>query len=254
LDGSQRWAYRTGEELGSRPVVANGSVYVASFNDSVYAVDEETGAWKWQYRRETSSEFTIRGVAAPVVEGNRLFIGFSDGAALCLDASDGSVKWTHQLSQSPQFPDVDADAQLDGQGNVIFASYASGIFSLDEATGTIKWGTSTKGITSLLLSNDMLYASGDGEVTARFVNNGAEIWHFKLHDGFAGPITVVGQYLVIPATHALLFLERKSGRQHRSFNPGRGISAPPGVKGTEIFVVSNFGYLYALTIARPSPI
>jgi outer membrane protein assembly factor BamB len=250
-DGTLKWSYRAGEELGSRPVIANGIVYVASFADAIFALDEETGAWKWQYRRDTSAEFTIRGVATPVVDFDKLFIGFSDGAAVCLDANDGTLKWAKQLSSAQQFPDADADPQLDGQGHVIFASYASGLFSLDEDTGAIVWAQSVSGITTMLVDNDTLYTGGQGAVSARSIQGGQERWHYKLGDSFCGMPTVAGRYVVFPTTQALVFLERKNGRPHRPFNPGRGVSAPPAFREGQLFVVSNYGYVYALSLNRP---
>jgi outer membrane protein assembly factor BamB len=250
-DGSLRWSYRAGEELGSKPLVANGLVYVASFADSVFAVDEETGAWKWQYRREVPAEFTIRGVATPAIDFDKLFVGFSDGSAMCLDANDGTLKWEKKLSNAPQFPDADANPQLDGQGHVIFASFASGIFSLDEETGQIIWAQSITGITNLLLDNDTLFAGGQGMLSARQVSNGTEVWHHSLGNSWSGEPTLAGRYLVVPTTQKLLFLDRKSGRPHRAFNPGRGISAPPAFRGGQLFVLSNWGYLYALSLSSP---
>jgi outer membrane protein assembly factor BamB len=251
-DGTLKWKYRAGEELGSRPVVANGLVYVSSFNDTVFAVDAETGAWKWQYRRESTSEFTIRGVGTPVVDFDKIFVGFSDGTAACLDSGDGTLKWKRQLSSTTQFPDVDADPQLDGQGHVLFASYASGVFSLDEETGTIIWGKSMKGVTSLLLDNDQVYVGSAGQLSAREAANGEERWRAPLGDAWAGPPTLAGRYLIVPTTEALVFLDRKNGRTHRRFNPGRGVSAAPAYRGGKLFVISNWGYLYALFLNAPA--
>ncbi len=248
-DGTLRWTYRAGEELGSRPVIANGLVYVASFADTVFAIDEETGAWKWQYRRESPAEFTIRGTATPAIDFDKLFMSFSDGTAVCLDASDGTLKWERKLSSVTQFPDADADPQLDGQGHVIFASFASGLFSLDEETGAIIWGQSTAGITALLADGDTVYATGQGLVTARAVDTGLEKWHYKLGDRYGSAPAIAGHFLLVPTTQALYFIDRRTGRVRRAFNPGRGISATPTFRAGELYVLSNYGYVYALALA-----
>lgn len=251
VDGSTRWSYRAGEELGARPVIANGVVYVMSFADSLYALDEETGAWKWQYRRDVAAEFTVRGTSTPVVDMDKIFVGFSDGVAMCLDAADGSVKWQRSLSTSTQFPDADAEPQLDGAGHVIFASFAGGIFSLDEESGTTVWVNNLAGTTNLLLAGETLYAGTASALLALNAASGAEGWRLPLHEGYSGPATVIAKYLVVPTTHALLFVDRDTGRPHRAFDPGRGVSAPPAISRNALYVVSNYGYLYALALTRP---
>ena len=250
-DGTQRWSYRAGEELGSRPVVANGMVFVASFADSIYALDAETGAWKWQYRRDTAAEFTIRGVGTPAVDFDKLFIGFSDGTAMALDTNDGTVKWQRQLSTAHQFPDVDADPQLDGSGHVVFASYAGGLFSLDEETGANLWAAATPGTTTLLIHDAKLYVGSANSIDAYAADTGAHLWKLPLPEGFAGKPVMVAKYLIVPTTSALVFVDRDTGQPRRVFDPGLGISAPPAVSRNALYVVSNYGYLYALVLARP---
>ena len=257
VDGSTRWSYRAGEELGSRPVVSGGMVYVMSFADSLYALDAETGAWKWQYRRDVSAEFTVRGTSTPLVDDSndaarKVFVGFSDGVAMCLDATDGAVKWQRSLSTSTQFPDVDAEPQLDGAGHVIFASFTGGIFSLDEETGSNVWVNNLAGTTNLLLADQKLYAGTAGALIELDASSGAEGWRLPLHEGYSGPATVIAKYLVVPTTHALLFVDRDTGRPHRAFDPGRGVSAPPAISRNALYVVSNYGYLYALALTKPS--
>jgi outer membrane protein assembly factor BamB len=251
VDGSTRWSYRAGEELGSRPIIANGLVYVMSFADSLYALDEETGAWKWQYRRDVSAEFTVRGTSTPVVDIDKVFVGFSDGVAMCLDANDGAVKWQRSLSTSTQFPDVDAEPQIDGAGHVIFASFTGGIFSLDEETGANVWVNNLAGATNLLVAGESLYAGTASALVSLSASSGAEGWRLPLHEGYSGPATVIAKYLVVPTTHALLFVDRDTGRPHRAFDPGRGVSAPPAISRNALYVVSNYGYLYALALTKP---
>jgi outer membrane protein assembly factor BamB len=252
-DGTQKWAYRAGEELGTKPVVANGLVFVSSFADSIFAVDAETGAWKWQYRRDVAAEFTIRGVGTPAVDFDKVFVGFSDGTAMCLDANDGSVKWTKQLSSARQFPDVDASPQLDGAGHVVFASYAAGLFSLDEETGNQVWVNAVPGVTELLLEGDAVFAGSAQALFAVNLSNGATRWKVSIPDGYAGEPTLLSRYLIVPTTRALVFLDRQTGEPRKVFDPGRGISAAPGVSRNQLYVVSNYGFLYALSVARPPP-
>ena len=46
---SQAWQYTTGGPIFSSPAVANGVVYVGTYNSFLYALDARTGAFKWSY-------------------------------------------------------------------------------------------------------------------------------------------------------------------------------------------------------------
>jgi outer membrane protein assembly factor BamB len=48
--GTLRWSFGTGLGVGSSPAIgADGTVYVGSYDDNIYALDRETGAKKWSF-------------------------------------------------------------------------------------------------------------------------------------------------------------------------------------------------------------
>src|SRR5690606_18920797 len=125
------WAYAAGEELVTRPEVSETLVYVVSASDTVFAVDRETGQWRWQYRRDQPGSFTLRGAARPLASGDKVFAGFADGYAVALAARDGSVVWARAIGTGAQFNDVDAGPVADDFGNVYFAAYSTGLHALE---------------------------------------------------------------------------------------------------------------------------
>lgn len=250
-DGESLWSWKAGEELGTRPVIANGLVYVASLADTVFAIDAETGAWKWQYRRESNAEFTLRGTAAPVLDFDKLFMGFSDGTAVCLDAQDGTLKWQRAVSTARQFPDLDAQPQLDGQGHVIFASNAGPLLGLDVETGDEVWRQEARGATSMTTAGDLLIVGGEGWLTGRSLTDGHLRWKTPLPGGWAGAPVLFQKWLFVPTSQALWMVSAEDGTPLKRFNPGRGISAAPAFGRGEFFVLSNRGTLYALIPETP---
>ena len=54
--GAKRWSYTTGGSVITSPAVANGVVYVGSFDCNVYALDASTGAELWSY---TTGDFLV---------------------------------------------------------------------------------------------------------------------------------------------------------------------------------------------------
>lgn len=251
-DGKLLWKYEAKEELGTTPVVADGKVLVASQSDALFVVDQKTGKWLWQYRRDSPSGFTIRGVSRPTVSQGVAFIGFSDGQLVALRVADGTVKWERSLSSTGQFVDVDTTPVIDESGWLFAASYKDGVYALDAETGDVKWHTVAQGITQLTLSGEVLFASGDQQVAAMAGANGRWLWTLPIK-GTAGRTPVLARgLLLVPTQGELLFIDPLTGRQRAAWDPGQGVSAPPLWTGSELYVLSNSGYLYAMRLQGKS--
>lgn len=68
------------------PIVWGKSMFVASsYNDSITAVDTDTGKILWRFFAEAPIRF------APVAHRGRVYCGADDGMVYCLDASDGRL-------------------------------------------------------------------------------------------------------------------------------------------------------------------
>lgn len=247
--GEEKWKYVAGEALATVPVVANGLVLVASESDTLFAVKIADGQWAWQYRRDPPTGFTVRGASRPLVREGVAYVGFSDGFVVALSVDDGGVTWERSLSGAgSEFLDVDSSPVMDANGQLYVASYKSGIFALESESGDLVWNSAVAGMTSLLVSGQVLFAAGDGRVDAYLAETGRLLWSHPLGERAAfAPVFAQGM-LLVPTSSSLLFLEPKTGRSRVSWNPGSGITAPPFAAGRQLFVLSNNGYLYSLNM------
>lgn len=247
--GDVKWKYTAGESLATVPVLANDLVLVASESDTLFAVKATDGAWVWQYRRDAPPGFTVRGASTPLVREDTVYVGFSDGFLVALRLSDGSATWEKSLSGAgTEFLDVDTQPVIDEAGRLYVASYKSGLFALEAESGDLVWNTAVGGVTSLVSRGQLLFAAGDGRVDAYLSDSGRLLWSLPLGEraGFA-PVFAQGM-LLVPIQRSLLFLDPKTGRSRVTWNPGSGITATPFVRGSQVFVLSNNGYLYALDV------
>jgi outer membrane protein assembly factor BamB len=250
--GLKKWVYDSKEELATQPVVVNGKVLVAAQSDVIYAINAATGEWLWQYRRDTPSGFTIRGISRPSVQGELAFMGFSDGYLVALRIDDGTVKWSKALSKPGAYGDVDTGPWLDEKGLVYAASYKDGLFALDAQTGEVRWHTDHRGLVSLYGTGELLFGAGDQELTAFDRSTGRSVWTMTAKDtALRLPVLARGQ-LLVPANDALLFVDPATGRTETRWDPGQGVTATPLVRGAQTWVLSNRGFLYALTLGRTS--
>jgi len=81
------WRYTTCYEVDSSPAVADGKVYVGSWDGNVYALDASTGKPVWNY--------TTGGNvwSSPAVADGKVYVGSWDGNVYALDASTGKPVW-----------------------------------------------------------------------------------------------------------------------------------------------------------------
>src|SRR5882724_8100596 len=100
------WIFHTGvldpdASLEVSPIMVNGTLYLTSGHDDVFALDAATGQEKWAYRPLAEDmtpleQLTIccgqanRGVA---VGNGKVFIGRLDDVLVALDANTGAVLW-----------------------------------------------------------------------------------------------------------------------------------------------------------------
>jgi outer membrane protein assembly factor BamB len=75
-------------DRGYEPVVMGRTLFVSSSrNDSVSALDTETGAQQWRFYADGPVRL------APVATRGRVYFGSDDGFLYCLDAASGKLVW-----------------------------------------------------------------------------------------------------------------------------------------------------------------
>ena len=126
-------------------------MYVASLQDTVFAIDAKTGAWKWHHRREPRPGFTIRG-AAPVHvvggDGVRRLLGRLRRRARPGDGRGplGATWWRPRATSST------STASSSTGDRVYAAAYSGAVVALDAATGATRWTFDAPGAVKLALA------------------------------------------------------------------------------------------------------
>jgi len=69
--GSLLWSFATGGNVFATPAIANGLVYVASKNGYIYALNEQTGSVTWRLANDNLTPVT----SSPVIADGMLFYG-----------------------------------------------------------------------------------------------------------------------------------------------------------------------------------
>jgi len=140
----------------SQPTAAGGAIYVGSHNGTVYALDQETGCTRWQFKAKAE----VRSAITIVVKGDADKLSarayFADRAtnAYALNAETGELIWERQLDQHPTATVTGSVSEHKGQLFVPISSiedafamdpqypcctHQGSLISLDAGTGKILW-------------------------------------------------------------------------------------------------------------------
>jgi outer membrane protein assembly factor BamB len=144
--GSLIWSFGTGSNIVATPAVGNGIVYLASKDFTVYALDENTGSMLWR----VSNVAPV--VSSPVLADGKLFYGtlYSPSAGraefLALNPQDGTILWRQTIGDY-----IEGSAAV-GNGLVFFGMGAISnavVMALNETTGKSAWSYSTAVATTI---------------------------------------------------------------------------------------------------------
>jgi hypothetical protein len=82
---------------------------------------------------------------------------------------------------------------------------------------------------------------------------GHVVWHQALPQAgeLSSPLVVAGWLVVAAAESGAYVANADSGKLDTFMRTGYGVTGTPTTDGHRVYVVSNAGFLYALTIARP---
>ncbi|MBN2375612.1 MAG: PQQ-binding-like beta-propeller repeat protein [Sedimentisphaerales bacterium] len=196
------------------PVVLAKTMFVPSMvNDSVTAIDTESGRIKWKYFTEGPVRF------APAAEQGKVYFVCDDGYLYCVAAQTGELVWKYKAGPA----DIEARKLLGNSrlisrwpargGPVLVEGvvyFAAGIFpfegvyvyALDARTGKVIWINKESGFIKKGLNDHG--GSRDGGLSPQ------------------GYLTVTGDKLIVPNGKALpIFFDRKTG-QIEPYKPAWG--------------------------------
>ena len=87
--GTKKWEFKTGNFVMSSPAIgSDGTVYVGSYDNKVYALNGATGVKKW--------EFLTGGyvLSSPAIGSDgTVYVGSWDKKMYALDGATGAKKW-----------------------------------------------------------------------------------------------------------------------------------------------------------------
>jgi outer membrane protein assembly factor BamB len=259
-NGGIAWQVRPGGPLRGAPTVTNGAVYVISQDNQIYSLKEEDGSTNWS--QPASLEIAgIFGAASPAVGQGTVVAGFSSGELNAYRYENGRQVWQDQLQRTSirtsvsSLTDIDADPVIDnGQ---VFAIGAGGrMVGLDITSGQRLWELNIAGISTPWVAGDWVFVvTSDDKLLCVYRQNGHIRWINQLPQyekpkskkgdiEYSGPVLAGGRLILTASNGQVIQIDPASGSFQSQFSVGAGVSLPPVVAGSTLYIFDDQARLH----------
>jgi outer membrane protein assembly factor BamB len=195
-NGKILWNYTTADIVVFSPTVANGILYAASYDNTLYALNSLDGSKVWSYKTENgfSSAIVVNGVVYASSGDNNIYaLNAVSGAKLwSRDTTPPEFAWVNYTSHSTPFYYNEAIYFTSSSEQHIHNSEANGpnnckmwdktsVFALDADSGRKLWNytvnTGELGY-PVTVKNGIVYTQYGGSIVGFNAQNGALIWNY----------------------------------------------------------------------------
>ncbi len=236
-----KWKFKTGNVVHASPAIADGVLFIGSFDTTFYALDATTGKEKWRFKTgEDHQIHNHEGItsSAALMDGI-VFFGGRDTHLYALDAKTGEKKWARRsveggwISVSPAVRQgkVYYATGSDHRINILDAQSGKDIFS--EKIDSPAFGSPA------IAGNVMYLGTFDDKLRAYDLETNKLLWVFRTSPDKES-ITAK-----LPEASVKYFYDDSVARMVRRFESGVFISSPVVAKDV-VFIASTNGIVYAL--------
>ena len=237
----QAWTAVTGNSIISSPAVANGVVYVGSWDYNLHAFNASTGAELWTAATGGGIE------SSPAVANGVVYVGSGDNNLYAFNASSGAQLWKAAtggfIHSSPAV----------ANGVVYVGSGDNDLYAFNASTGAQLWKTATKGFihSSPAVANGVVCVGSDDHNLYVFdASTGAPYYIPPLATGggvASSPAVADGVAYVGSLDGNLYAFNAIFGLKLWTAATGASIYSSPAVANGVVYVGSEDGKLYAFS-------
>jgi outer membrane protein assembly factor BamB/subtilisin family serine protease len=248
-----QWQYTTGDSVTCSPSVgADGTVYVGSNDNSIYALGPG-GAVKWKY---AGLSIFDTGAAAVGPDGT-IYAGNYDGNVYALN-SGGTVKWTYTMpgaAGSSTGNSITSSPALGADGTVYVHGSDGNLYAIS-STGTLRWSKSETGqsyASPTIARDGTIYIGNDSGTFYAFNADGTQKWTFSTPVAnepiyTAAAIDASGN-IYFGTLSGNFYSLAPNGTLRWSYGVGDGVTSAPVLANGAVYFGGYDANLYALTAA-----
>jgi outer membrane protein assembly factor BamB len=259
--GSEVWRSKPGPPLRGSPTVVGDQLYTLSQDNQLYALSTANGQQVWSASGSLETQ-GVFGVAAPAVAHQTVVAGFSSGELNAYRYENGRQVWQDVLQRTSvstsvsQLADIDADPVID-RGQVFAIGEGGRMVALDITSGQRLWELSIAGISTPWVAGDWVWVvTSNARLLCISRDNGHVRWIQKLPRyvkpkkkkgtiDYSGPILAGGRLILTGSNGALVSVDPATGAFLGQTAVGAGVSLPPIVANSTLYVLDDQGRLSA---------
>ena len=261
-DGKEIWRAKPGGPLRGAPTVANGSVYVLSQDNQIFALDQSDGKVQWAQSGTLETQ-GVFGVAAPSASQGTVVAGFSSGELNAYRYENGRVLWGDALSRTSittsvsSLSDIDAAPVIDN-GRVFAVGQGGRMVSLDLATGQRLWEQNFAGISTPWIAGEWLFVvTDDARLVCLARSNGKARWiaqlqrfkNAKKNKGpqvtWFGPVLAGNRLVLTNSLGQVVFASPTDGSIATTIEAKDSFALPPIVVKSTLYTLGQSGKITA---------
>jgi len=273
------WKFKVEEEIRSTPIYCQKLVMVTAYDNNLYALDAQTGAFKWKYAAEDvvasspavsesdslvvfgSKDQTLYAVdfrtgrirwtfqakgpiyASPTIKHGHVFVGSDDGNLYAIRLSTGRQAWKQDVHDP-----IRAKAAVTEE-RVLCGTDGGEMLCID-LSGQIKWRfRARKGILSSPVIHQRIayFGAMDGHIYAVDLENGWSAWKVQTSKPIVSSPAIGMDRLFIGSVNGLMYaLDLETGKERWKFDTKNQITSSPRFVGDAVYFGANDGKVYCL--------
>lgn len=199
-EGPISWTFETGDEIPTAPKVAEGIVFVASKDRTLFALDEATGEERWRYEAEGPFR-AVELVRNGVVVARSNDGGPADGSIggeqtlHALDVETGELRWKYSRDWMLEVLGERNGTIYVGTSDDAISSSGEALYALSLDDGTQQWSAEIGDPSGGLVTGDAVYVPVHGRLYVFDAATGRERWTIDLPDYFYRTLVEVGDVI-----------------------------------------------------------
>ena len=244
--GTVLWEFETEGEVSSSPAIgSDGTVYVGSDDNKLYAINGKTGAKLWEFKTESE----VRSSPA-IGADDTVYVGSHDKKLYAINGKTGVKLWEFETGSI-----VHSSPAIGSDGTVYVGSGDNKLYAIHGKSGVKLWEfeTGDNVLSSPAISSDgtVYVGSQDNKLYAINGQTGIKLWEFKTGDWvFSSPaIGSDGTVYVGSRDKKLYAINGQTGIKLWEFETGGNVRSSPaiGSDGTVYVGGSQDHKLYAIS-------
>jgi serine/threonine protein kinase len=231
------WTFTCEDEVRGTPTYYQGSIYVGSYDNNLYAVNAADGKFQWKYPSEGGI------VSRPGVYEGNVYFGSEDKCLHVVGARSGKVVWTYNsdgaIRSSPRV----------AEGHVFIGSDDHYLHAVKLNTGRPAWKfeTSSSIRSTPFVTNELVYVGNESGEFYAVDFRGELKWRFQVKRAITSSPIAVGPVVYFCSMDGTLYaLDGRNGLIVWRYRLGKGSIVSPAVAENIVFTGASDGFIYAV--------